>query len=119
MERGVGPRVRAIESPFVEVIPRCLAADPARGFGGFSALREAIKSAVKAADIPAIDFIVAPGFKGSFEDYINRGRSYLVLGRYERALSILDRAVEHAPGSYASQVAPPEPFSPRGQLEPA
>src|SRR5207247_2932736 len=92
LERAVAHQVRRIDSPFFEVTHRCLVPDPARRYSDFSALREAVKSAVKAAGIPAMDFIVGPGFKGGFDDYVNRARSYLVLGRYERALSILDQA---------------------------
>ena len=58
---------------------------------------------------------MGPGFKGTFEDYVNRGRSYLVLGRHERALSILNLAAEQAPGSYAAQVARAEALAHRGQ----
>jgi tetratricopeptide (TPR) repeat protein len=114
LERAIVHEVSRIESPFFEVIRRCLAPDPAQRYADFSALRGAIKSAVKAAGIPAIDFMVAPGFKGSFDDYINRGRSYLVLGRHERALAILDKAVKHDPNSFAAVVGRAEALAHRG-----
>ncbi len=115
LERAVAHQVRRIDSPFFEVIRRCLVPDPTRRYPDFSALREAVKSAVKAAGIPAMDFIVGPGLKGSFDDHVNRGRSYLVLGRYERALSILDQAVKHNPTSYPAQVARAEALVHRGE----
>jgi hypothetical protein len=76
------PAVTRVDSPYFEAIRRCLAPDPARRYPGFPALREAIKNAARAAKVGAVDFIVAPGFRGSFEDYVDRGRSYIVLGRY-------------------------------------
>jgi tetratricopeptide (TPR) repeat protein len=108
--------VRRIDSPYFEVICRCLAPDPARRYPDFPALREAIKSAAKAANVGAMDFIVAPGFRGSFEDYVNRGRSYIVLGHYERALRILNEAVKHKPDSPEALVAQAEALIHRGQL---
>jgi serine/threonine protein kinase len=52
LERAVAHQVRRIDSPFFEVIRRCLVPDPARRYPDFSALREAVKSAVKAASPP-------------------------------------------------------------------
>lgn len=115
LEKALAHAVSRIDSPYFDVIHRCLAPEPTRRYPDFPALREAIKSAAKAANVGAMDFMVAPGFKGSFEDYVNRGRSYLVLGRYERALSILDRAVKHNPSSYAAQVAYAEALVHRGE----
>ncbi|MBA4095635.1 MAG: hypothetical protein C0484_02545 [Rhodospirillum sp.] len=111
--------VRRIDSPYFEVIRRCLAPDPGRRYPDFPALRQAIKSAAKAAEVGAMDFMVAPGFRGSFEEYINRGRSYLVLGRYERALRILDQAVKHKPDSPEALVAQGEALIHRGQFRQA
>lgn len=111
--------VRPIDSPYFEVIRRCLAPDPLRRYPDFPALREAIKSAAKAAGVGAMDFMVAPGFRGSFEEYVNRGRSYLVLGRYERALRILDQAVQHKPDSPEALVAQGEALTHRGQFRQA
>lgn len=108
--------VRRIDSPYFEVIRRCLAPDPAQRYLDFPALREAIKSAAKVAGVGAMDFIVAPGFRGSLEEYVNRGRSYLVLGRYERALRILNQAVKHKPDSPEALVAQGEAMIHRGQL---
>lgn len=111
--------VRRIDTPYFEVIHRCLAPDPARRYSDFPALREAIKSAANAAGVGAMDFVVAPGFRGSFEKYVNRGRSYLVLGRYERALRILDQAVKHKPDSPEALVAQGEALIHRGQFRQA
>jgi tetratricopeptide (TPR) repeat protein len=108
--------VRPVDSPYFEVIRQCLAPDPASRYPDFPALREAVKSAAKAANVGAMDFIVAPGFRGDFEDYVNRGRSFIVLGRYERALRILDEAVKHKPDSPAALVAQAEALGHRGQL---
>jgi eukaryotic-like serine/threonine-protein kinase len=108
--------VRHINSPYFEVIHRCLAPDPARRYPDFAALREAIKSASKAANLGAMDFIVASGFRGSLRDYVNRGRAYLVLGRHERALRILNQAVRHNPDCAAALVARAEALSHRGQV---
>ena len=116
LKKASAHAVRRIDSPYFEVIRRCLAPDPTRRYPDFPALREAIKSAAKAANVAAMDFIVAPGFHGSFEDYVNRGRSYIVLGRYERALRILDEAVKHKPESYEALVACAEALAHRGQL---
>lgn len=113
-EKTMAHRVEPIDSPLFEVARRCMAPDPAQRYPDFPALREAIKSALKAVKIPAMDFIVASGFRGSFDDYLNRGRSYLVLGRHERALSILDKAVKHDPTSYAALVARAEALAHRG-----
>ena len=108
-----------IDTPYFEVIRRCLAPDAAGRYSDFASLREAIKSAAKAARIRVIDFVVGPGFHGSFEDYVNRGRAYVFLGRYERALRILDRAVQLQPDSPAALLAQAEAMSHRGQLVPA
>jgi hypothetical protein len=62
--------VRRVDSPYFEVIRRCLAPVPARRYPDFPALREAIKSAAKAAGVGAMDVVVAPGFRGSFEEYV-------------------------------------------------
>lgn len=112
--QAMAHRVQPIESPLFAVARRCMAPDPAQRYPDFPALREAIKSALKAAKIPAMDFIVNPGFRSSFDDYVNRGRSYLVLGRHERALTILNRAVEHDPTSYPALVARAEALAQRG-----
>ncbi|MBR0689904.1 protein kinase [Bradyrhizobium manausense] len=115
-ERAVHHQVRRIDTPFFGVIRRCLAPDPSQRYPDFPALREALKSALKAAGIPAMDFIVGPGgLNGSVDDYVNRGRSYLVLGRYERALAILDQVVKHDPTSYPAQVARAEALVHRGK----
>ena len=119
LKKALAHAVRRIDSPYFEVIRRCLAPDPARRYPDFPALREAIKSAAKTANIRAMDFIVALGFRGSFEDYVNRGRSYIVLGRHERALRILDEAVKHKPDSPEALVAQAEALIHRGQLVPA
>ncbi|MEQ9173361.1 MAG: tetratricopeptide repeat protein [Alphaproteobacteria bacterium] len=111
--------VRRVDSPYFEVIRRCLAPDPERRYPDFPALREAIKSAAKAAGVGAMDFIVAPGFRGSLEEYVNRGRSYLVLGRYERALRIVEQAVKHKPDSPEALVAQGEALIHRGQFRQA
>lgn len=99
LEKARAHAVKRVSSPYFEVIRRCLAPDPVQRYPDFPMLREAIKSAAKAANVGAMDFIVASGFRGSIEEYIDRGRSYLVLGRYERALRILDQAVKHKPDS--------------------
>jgi tetratricopeptide (TPR) repeat protein len=119
LKKADAHEVRCIDSPYFEVIRRCLAPDPARRYPDFPALREAIKSAAKAAGVGAMDFMVAPGFRGSFEEYVNRGRSYLVLGRYERALRILDQAVKHKPDSPEALVAQGEALTHRGQFRQA
>ncbi|WP_352746591.1 tetratricopeptide repeat protein [Mesorhizobium sp. M0185] len=111
--------VRPIDSPYFEVIRRCLAPDPLRRYPDFPSLREAIKSAAKAAGVCAMDFMVAAGFRGSFEEFVTRGRSYLVLGRYERALRILDQAVQHKPDSPEALVAQGEALTHRGQFRQA
>jgi hypothetical protein len=119
LKKALAHAVSRIDSPYFEVIRRCLTPDPARRYPDFTALREAVKSAAKAANVRVVDFIVVPGFHGSFEDYVNRGRSYIVLGRYERALRILDRAVKHNPSSPEALVAQAEALIHRGQLVPA
>jgi tetratricopeptide (TPR) repeat protein len=116
LERAVHHQVTHIGSPFSGVIRRCLAPEPSQRYPDFRALREALKSALKAAGLPAMDFMVVPGgLNGSFDDYVNRGRSYLVLRRYERALSILDQVVKHDPNSYRAQVAHAEALVHRGK----
>jgi tetratricopeptide (TPR) repeat protein len=105
LEKAMLHRVGHVDTPLFDVINRCLAPDPGQRYPDFPALREAIKSALKVAKIPAMDFIVAPGFRGSFEDYVNRGRSYLLLGRAERALAILDKAVKLDPNSHGAHFA--------------
>jgi tetratricopeptide (TPR) repeat protein len=115
LEKALAHAVQRIDSPYFEVIRRCLAPDPTRRYSDFATLREAIKCAAKAANVRAMDFIVAPGFRGSLEDYVNRGRSYIVLGRYERALRILDEAVKHKPDSPEALVARAEALLHRGQ----
>jgi tetratricopeptide (TPR) repeat protein len=105
LEKAMLHRVGHVDSPLFEVIHRCLAPNPAERYPDFPTLREAIKSALKAAKIPAIDFIVAHGFHGSLDDYVNRGRSYLLLGRAERALAILDKAVKLDPKSHRAHFA--------------
>jgi serine/threonine-protein kinase len=62
LAKALAHAVRRISSPYFEVIHRCLAPDPGRRYPDFAALREAIKSASKAADLGAMDFIVAPVF---------------------------------------------------------
>jgi tetratricopeptide (TPR) repeat protein len=89
--------LRELDSPFFPVIRRCLAGRPGDRYTGFPALREAIKDVVKRAGLGAVDFIVKPGFRGELEDYVSRGCSFLALGRCNRALHILDRAIEQDP----------------------
>lgn len=119
LDKALSQAVNRVDTPFFEVIRRCLAPNPAHRYPNFPALREAIKSAAKAADLRAMDFIVAPGFRGKLEDYINRGRSYIVLGRYERALRILNEAVKRKPDSPEALTAQAEALVHRGQLRPA
>lgn len=119
LKRAHAHAVRRIDTPYFEVICRCLAPDPARRYPDFPTLREAIKSAAKAAGVGAMDFMVAPGFRGSLEEYVNRGRSYLVLERYERALRILDQAVKHKPDSPEALVAQGEALTHCGQFRQA
>lgn len=106
--------IRPLDSPFYPVIRRCLHSEPAKRFDGFPALREAIKSAAKQAGLLAMDFIVKEGFEGEFDDYVNRGRAYLALGRVNRALRILDRAVELDPLSARAIEARAETLYQRG-----
>ena len=106
--------IRPLDSPFYPLIRRCLQAEPAKRFGDFPALREAIKNAAKHAGMLATDFIVKEGFTGEFDDYVNRGLSYLALGRINRALRILDRAIEHAPLSERAIEARAEALYQRG-----
>ncbi len=108
--------VQRINSPYFDVIHRCLAPDPAHRFRCFADLREAIKSAAKAANLGAMDFIVADGFHGSFTDYINRGRTYLVLGQNMRALRILNEAVQHVPNSPEALLARGDALLHNGQI---
>jgi tetratricopeptide (TPR) repeat protein len=119
LPKAVAHAVTRIDSPYFEVIRRCLAPDPAHRYPDFPTLREAIKNAAKAAKLGAVDFIVGPGFRGSFEEYVNRGRSYIVLGRYERALRILDEAVKHNPRSPGALLVQAEALIHRGQPVPA
>lgn len=116
LARAAAHAVKRIDSPYFQVIHRCLAPEPTGRYADFAALREAIKSASKAADLGAMDFIVATGFRGSFQDYVNRGRAYLVLGHHERALRILNEAVRHDPNSPPALVARAAALSHRGQL---
>lgn len=99
LSKALSHEVRRIDSPFFEIINCCLSPDPEKRYSDFTDLREAIKRAAKRAELGAVDFIVAPGFKGSFEDYLNRGRAYLVLGRFNRAFRILNEAVGIKPDS--------------------
>lgn len=119
LKKAHAAAVRRIESPYFEVIRRCLAPDPERRYPDFPTLREAIKGAGKAANVGAIDFIVAPGFRGSVEEHVNRGRSYLVLGRFERALRIFDQAVKYKPDSAAALVGQGEALVHCGQFRSA
>jgi tetratricopeptide (TPR) repeat protein len=105
-----------IDSPFFEVICRCLSPDPADRYPDFPTLREAIKTAAKAAKINAIDFIIAPGFRGSLEEYINRGRSYMALGHYNRALTIFERALANKPDSPEALLAKAEALAHTGEM---
>lgn len=109
--------VKRIDSPFFELIHRCLCPDPTQRFADFPALRVAIKDAMKRADLGAIDFIVAPGFRGSFEDYLNRGQAYLVLDRYNRALRILDEAIRVKPDSSTALCARAKAFYRLGDIQ--
>jgi len=105
LSKAIAYEVKRIDSPFFEVIYRCLCPDPTHRYSDFPALREAIKDAMKKADLGAMDFMVAPGFQGSFENYLNRGKTYLVLGRRNRAFRILDKAVQVRPDSFRALCA--------------
>lgn len=98
-------RVRRLDSPFFEVIRRCIDPDPQKRYEGFPALREDLKSASKRHNLQAMDFIIKPGFIGTFEEYVARARAYLVLGRRGRALRILNKALEIDPRSQAALCA--------------
>jgi serine/threonine protein kinase len=106
--------VRPIDSPFFPVIRQCLHAEPDRRYVGLPAMREAIKDAAERAGLGTMDFMVKQGFRGTFDDYLNRGRAYLALGRRNRALGIFDRAVEHNPRSEQALEARGETLYERG-----
>ena len=108
--------VKPINSPYFNVIHRCLDPDPANRYENFATLREAIKSAAKTANLKVMDFLVADGFRGSYKDYINRGRAYLVLGESMRALRILNEAVQHDPNSPEALLARGEALLHNGQI---
>ncbi|TWO71455.1 tetratricopeptide repeat protein [Caenimonas sedimenti] len=98
-------RIRRIDSPYFDIICRCLAADPARRYPNFSALREDLKAVAKHQGFRAMDFIVAPGFRGTVEDHVSRARAFAALGRRGRALKILNKAVEFQADSAAALIA--------------
>lgn len=98
-------RVRRIDSPYFDIICRCLAPDPAHRYPNFAALREDIKAVAKRRGFGAIDFIVAPGFRGTVEDHVSRARAFAALGRRGRALKILNKAVEFQADSAAALIA--------------
>jgi serine/threonine protein kinase/Tfp pilus assembly protein PilF len=97
-------RIRQVETPFLEVIRRCLDPEPSMRYASFPALREDIKAALKRNGLRAMDFIVKPGFRGTLDEYVSRARGYLVLGRRARALRLLDRAVEHDASSLPARL---------------
>ena len=98
-------RVRTIDSPFFNVIRRCLDPEPTRRYSDFPALREAIKAAAKSGGLQAIDFLVNPENRGTVDEHVSRARGYLVLGRRARALKILDKAVEFDSSSVSARMA--------------
>jgi|GEM_PF-1801491 len=98
-------RIRRIDSPYLDIIRRCLAPDPARRYPNFAELREDLKTLAKRQGFRAIDFIVAPGFRGAVEDHVSRARAFAALGRRVRALKILNKAVEFQANSTAALIA--------------
>jgi tetratricopeptide (TPR) repeat protein len=98
-------RIRHIDSPYFDIIFRCLAPDPARRYPNFSALREDLKTVAKRQGFRAMDFIVAPGFRGTVEDHVSRARGFAALGRRGRALKILNKSVEFQADSAAALLA--------------
>lgn len=117
LSKALTHEVRRIDSPFFEIIHRCLSPDPENRYSDFPDLRSAIKLAMKRADLEAMDFIVAPGFRGSFDDYLNRGQAYLVLGRHNRAFRILDEAVGIKPDFFPALCARAEAFRRLGDMQ--
>lgn len=105
LREAASRRVRRIDNPYFDVIRRCLEPDPSRRYPDFPSLREDLKTAAKRHGLGAMDFIVKPGFRGTLEDFIARGRAYLVLGRRARALKIINRAIEHDARSVPALVA--------------
>lgn len=102
---AIARRIRRIDSPYFDIICRCLAPDPAGRYPNFAALREDLKAVAKRQGFRAMDFIVAPGFRGTVEDHVSRARAFAALGRRGRALKILNKAVEFQADSAAALVA--------------
>jgi serine/threonine protein kinase/predicted Zn-dependent protease len=102
---AIARRIRRIDSPYFDIICRCLVPDPARRYPNFAALREDLKAVAKRLGFRAMDFIVAPGFRGTVEDHVSRARAFAALGRRGRALKILNKAVEFQADSAAALIA--------------
>ncbi|MES2939741.1 MAG: tetratricopeptide repeat protein [Pseudomonadota bacterium] len=115
IQRALAASVLPVDSPFAEVIQRCLAPSPVTRYKDFAQMREALKQCIRAAGMVPMDFMVAPGFRGSFEDYVNRGQAYLALGECNRAIRILDQAVRYQPDSPAALLARAEALMERGK----
>lgn len=114
IERAMAGSVQTVDSPYVDVIQRCLAPMPNARFNDFAQLREALKKCSKAAGLAPLDFMVAPGFRGSFEDYVSRGKAFLALGERNRAIRILDEAIRHQPQTPAALLARADALMQRG-----
>lgn len=102
---AIARRIRRIDSAFFDIISRCLAPDPARRYPDFAAMREDLKALAKRKGFGAVDFMVAPGVRGTAEDHVSRARAFAALGRRGRALKILDQAVEFQADSLSALFA--------------
>lgn len=102
-EQQLRGRITPVRSIFWPTITRCLEPDPSRRFANYAELRDSIKSAMKAANVAVVDFIVNKDRK-SASDFVNRGASLRSLGLLEDALRCYDEALLLEPNNTAALV---------------
>jgi serine/threonine protein kinase len=90
-----GSRIPPAQSPYWEVIKRCLQPQAKDRYQDFEEIKDAIKEAMRESGDEPLDFVVntAP----SFADLVNRGASLRTLGRLDEALASYEAAIALQP----------------------
>jgi len=90
-----------IQTVYWHIIFKCLNPDPNQRFRSFEELSNELLTTAKAAGVKTLNVIVNESESHSLGDLVNKGASYSLLGNFDKALELLNKAAHSNPKSPA------------------